>query len=142
MPQAKKPRVKRGKKKAGPTGADKAKVLAAWLDEKQAETLVVLDVAALCSVTEAIVVASAKGVRHAQALADAALDKAGEQGFEYLGMEGYQTGGWILLDLNDVIVHLFQKDMRLFYNIEGLWAEAESVEWAAVPAKGRKAGEG
>jgi ribosome-associated protein len=57
----------------------------------------------------------------------------------YLGMEGYQAGSWILLDLNDVLVHVFQDGSRSFYNLEGLWAEAREVE-LALP--GAAAGDG
>jgi ribosome-associated protein len=139
VPEVKKPRAGRGGKEAGLSGPAKAKLLAARLDEKQAEDITILDVASLCPVSEAVLVASAKGVRHAQALADAVLDKAGEQGFEFLGMEGYQAGAWVLLDLNDVIVHVFQREARLFYNIEGLWSEAETVDWTPAPAGKPKA---
>ena len=73
-------------------------------------------------------VVSAKGVRHAQSLADNTLEKLAAENIEYLGMEGYQTGDWILLDLNDIIIHIFQEDNRGFYNVEGLWSEGKRVE--------------
>ncbi|GAB6178240.1 ribosome silencing factor [Desulfobaculum senezii] len=104
------------------------KRVAVWLDEKKGRDVVALDVAGLCSITEGLVVVTAGSVKHAQALADHVLDRSGEEGVEYLGMEGYKTGGWILVDLNDVLVHIFQDDTRGFYNLEGLWAEAEKVE--------------
>lgn len=107
--------------------ADKAKDMALWLDEKQAESVVVLDVAGLSPVTDMVVVASAKGVRHGQALADWVLKRSGEEKYEYLGMEGYKNGSWILMDLNDVMVHLFQEEVRHLYNIEGLWAEGARI---------------
>jgi ribosome-associated protein len=43
-------------------------------------------------------------------------------------MEGYQTGEWILMDLNDVLIHIFQSELREFYNIEGMWSEARRIE--------------
>ena len=61
-------------------------------------------------------------MRHAQGLADHILEEAGRANYEFLHMEGYQNGAWILLDFNDVIVNIFQKDARLLYKIEGLWA--------------------
>ena len=55
-------------------------------------------------------------------LADHVLEEAGRANYEFLHMEGYQNGAWILLDFNDVVVNIFQKDARLLYNIEGLWS--------------------
>lgn len=105
----------------------KSQLLAALLDEKQGENIIVLDVTGICPIAEHIVVVSARGQRHAQSLADAALHLAKEKNFISFGMEGYDTGTWILVDLNDIIVHIFQEDLRKFYNIEGLWAEGKRV---------------
>ncbi|MEW5773101.1 MAG: ribosome silencing factor, partial [Thermodesulfobacteriota bacterium] len=102
--------------------------VAVWLHAKKALDIVALDVAGLCSVAEGLVLATARNVRQAQALADHVLKTAGEEGISYLGMEGYRAGGWVLLDLNDVLVHIFQEDTRRFYNLEGLWADAAPVE--------------
>ncbi|HWR03164.1 MAG TPA: ribosome silencing factor [Humidesulfovibrio sp.] len=105
----------------------KSQLLAALLDEKQGENIIVLDVTGICPIAEHIVVVSARGQRHAQSLADAALHLAKEKNFVSFGMEGYDTGAWILVDLNDIIVHIFQDDNRKFYNIEGLWSEGKRV---------------
>ncbi|MGE4505717.1 MAG: ribosome silencing factor [Desulfovibrionaceae bacterium] len=121
---------------------DKARTLASWLDDKQATGIVAMNVASVCPITEYIVVATARGARHAQALADALLESAGEAGMEYLGMEGYRSADWLLMDLNDVVVHIFQEELRSLYNIEGLWREGEVLELcAAIPrAAGSMAG--
>ena len=71
--------------------------------------------------------ASAASVRQAQALADHVLACCGDHGFSYLGMEGYRTGQWVLVDLNDVLVNIFQEDQRSFYNLEGLWSEGKPI---------------
>ncbi len=98
-----------------------------WLEEKQAKDMVALDVSKVCNVTEALVVVSAGSSRHAQALADGLLAKLAEHGIELMGMEGYRTGTWILIDINDVLVHIFQEEYRGFYNVEGLWTEGETI---------------
>jgi ribosome-associated protein len=113
--------------------AEKGLLLARLLDEKQGEEIVVLDVTGVCPITEVLIMVTAKGQRHAQALADALLHLAKERTIASLGVEGYQTGSWILLDFNDVIVHVFQEDLRRFYNIEGLWSEGRRVDWS-LPA--------
>ena len=107
---------------------EKLQLISEWLDEKQAIDVVAIDVTGICPISEIVMVVSAKGVRHAQSLADNTLEKLAADNIEYLGMEGYQTGDWILLDLNDIIIHIFQEDNRGFYNVEGLWSEGTRVE--------------
>jgi len=107
--------------------ADKALLMAGWLYEKKAENIVVLDVEGVCPITEALIVVSARNTRQAKALADHVLDKAGAEGFVYLGLEGYRQGQWVLLDFNDVLVHIFLDEFREFYNIEGLWSEGKRL---------------
>ncbi|SNR60540.1 ribosome-associated protein [Humidesulfovibrio mexicanus] len=121
------------KKKANPTvpampTPEKSQMLAALLDDKQAEDIVVLDVSGLCPIAENIIIAGARGQRHAQSLADAVMDAVKDRKLVSFGVEGYDAGTWILADLNDVIVHIFQEDMRRMYNIEGLWAEGRRVD--------------
>ena len=114
---------------------EKSRMLATLLDEKQGEGISVLDVTGICPIAEHIIVVTGKGQRHVQALSDAVLQLAGEKKFLSIGVEGYQTGAWVLIDLNDVIIHIFQDDLRGFYNIEGLWSEGKRVDWlCATPA--------
>jgi ribosome-associated protein len=120
--------------------AEKATLLSLALSEKQARDVTVLDVHGHCPVADFIVVCTAKNPRHGRALADAALDRLGERKLEYLGMEGYRESDWVLLDANDVIVHIFQEETRRYYNIEGLWPEAarstvEAPRPEAAPAE-------
>lgn len=111
---------------------DKVELVCGWLDEKQGGEIVALDVAGLCSITEAIVVVSARSIKQAQALADHVLECCKAESVEFLGMEGFKSGDWILVDLNDVIIHVFQEDVRGFYNIEGMWSEAESIDISQI----------
>lgn len=107
---------------------EKALLVAGWLDEKQAEDIVIMDVTGISSVTDMTIVVSARGVKHAKALAENLLDKAAEENIEFLGMEGQKTGEWILVDLNDVLVHVFLDELREFYNLEGMWSEAPRID--------------
>lgn len=117
--------MKKEKKYNEISSADKAALVCEWLDEKQGDNIVTLDVGGLCSITEYICVVSARSLKQGQALADHLLDKCKEEHIEFLGMEGYKPGDWVLVDLNDVIVHVFQSELRDFYNIEGMWSEAQ-----------------
>ncbi|MGE4193140.1 MAG: ribosome silencing factor [Pseudodesulfovibrio sp.] len=107
---------------------EKARLVAGWLDDKQAERICAMNVAGMTSVTDVVIVVSARGVKHAQALASHVLEMASEENVEFLSMEGHKTGEWVLLDLNDVIVHVFLDELREFYNIEGMWTEAPRIE--------------
>lgn len=105
----------------------KCQMLAKLLDEKQGEDIIALDVTGICPIAEHLIVVTGRGQRHAQSLADAAMQLAKEHKLTSFGMEGYDAGTWILVDLNDVIIHIFQDEMRRHYNIEGLWAEGTRI---------------
>ncbi|GAB6035681.1 ribosome silencing factor [Fundidesulfovibrio butyratiphilus] len=106
---------------------DKVRLVAGWLQEKKAQNLTALDIGRICNVAEAMLVASVSSARQGQAVADHLLAMCAEHGVSFLGMDGYKTGQWILVDLNDVLVHIFLDDARTFYNLEGLWSEGEPI---------------
>lgn len=106
----------------------KVETIAKWLAEKKAKDIVALDIRDFGSITDILIIASGINIRHNQALADWILDKIAEKKWEYLGMEGYKVGNWILIDLNEVIIHIFSNETREFYNIEGLWRKAKKIE--------------
>jgi len=116
------------KKLAAMPVLDKLKIVGNWLHEKKGQQILGLDVREISNVFEGVLIVTAQNVRHAQALADYVLEKVGENKWEYMGMEGYKGGDWILLDLNDVIVHIFLADTRQFYNLEGFWARGKEVD--------------
>lgn len=107
---------------------EKALLVADWLDQKQGENIVIMDVTEISSVTNMTLIVSARGVKHAKALSEFVLDQCAEENIEFLSIEGQQAGEWVLVDLNDVLVHIFLDELREFYNIEGMWAEARRVE--------------
>jgi ribosome-associated protein len=92
--------------------------------DRKAEDVVALDVAALTSFTDAFVIATGTSDRHVKAVADAVVERAHELGRKPLGVEGYEGGEWVLIDLDDVIVHVFQGGKREYYDLERLWADA------------------
>ncbi|MFO7726888.1 MAG: ribosome silencing factor [Desulfonatronovibrio sp.] len=110
------------------TPQDKLVFLAGVLHDKKASDVLALDVSSYSSAFEGIVLASAQGKRHCRSLADNLLKQVKENNIEYLGMEGYQEGDWILIDFNDVIVHIFVRETRQFYNLEGFWAKGKIID--------------
>ena len=103
---------------------DKAASIASWLDEHKASDLVVLDVSGKSHLTDVVIIANADSIRQGQSLADGILKLCREENFEFLSLEGQAVGLWILMDLNDVVVHIFQRTARELYNLEGLWRDA------------------
>ena len=95
-----------------------------WLSEKKALDLLALSIPEKSCVAEAVVIVTASSIRHAQGLADSVLERCREVQYEFLRMEGFAVGEWILLDLNDVIVHIFQEETRKRYRLDDLWPEA------------------
>jgi ribosome-associated protein len=98
-----------------------------WLAEKKGGDILALDLSASNTFTEGLILATAGSIRHAQGLADHVLAESKAARFEFLRMEGYQAGQWILLDMNDVVVSIFQEETRELYRLEDLWKSAPVV---------------
>ncbi|MBE7025620.1 MAG: ribosome silencing factor [Ruminococcaceae bacterium] len=97
------------------------------LYDKKASDIEVLDIGALTIIADYFVIASATSQLQAQALADALTGKAAEAGIDLLRVEGLREGTWVLMDFGTVVVHIFKKDIREFYGLERLWADAERI---------------
>jgi len=98
--------------------------------EKKARDLVGLDVHQLTSFTDAFLLATGTSDRHVRSVADAVLEASKEMGRSPLGVEGYDEGRWVLIDLNEVVVHVFQEEVREYYDLERLWGDAPPIELA------------
>jgi len=95
--------------------------------EKKAEDPVVLDVRKLCSFTDFFVIVSGRSTRHVQGLAEAIEEEMRSKRLSTSSAEGLNEGTWVLLDYNDVVVHIFYSETRKFYDIEGLWHDAPRI---------------
>jgi ribosome-associated protein len=92
--------------------------------DKKAEDVTVLDVRGLTSYADYFVVMTADSDRQASAIADHLEQTMKAQGVAKVGVEGYETGRWILVDYGDVVAHVMNRESRGFYDLEGLWADA------------------
>ena len=91
------------------------------LEDFKAADITVINVSGKSSLTERMVVASGNSTRHVKSMAENLVVKAKTAGNAPLGVEGASEGEWVLVDLNDVIVHLMLPQTRAFYNLEKLW---------------------
>ncbi len=110
-----------------------AEFLANALADRKAENVVILGVEALVSYTSYVVVANGQSIRQVQALASHLERATRNEGVRPLGTEGVDGGGWALLDYGDAVVHIFRHEERDFYDLEGLWTDAQRVEWQPAP---------
>jgi len=115
-----------------PARSSLTEVVRAALDDLKAQNVAVLDVSGLTDVTDTIVIASGTSDRHVKSLAGRVLERAKEAGFRSIGVEGERDGEWVLVDLQDVIVHLMLPRVREFYALEKLW-DVRSAGRAATP---------
>ena len=104
---------------------DLCKKIVSILDEKKGSDIVVLDISEISVLSDYFVLVSAENARQLEALKDAVEDAVQ---LDNRKAEGESSSGWILLDYKDVIVHIFDKDTRSFYNLEKISSDAKRVE--------------
>ena len=97
------------------------------LDELKAFDIKALDVRGLTDITDTMVVASGTSDRHVRSIADRVVQRCKEAGFRPFGIEGDRDGEWVLLDLNDLVLHVMLPRVREFYALEKLWAANEAA---------------
>ena len=102
------------------------------LDDVKAHNIVKLDVRNMTPVTDYMIVASGTSSRHVKALVDTVAEKAKQAGYRPIGVEGQEGGEWVLLDLQDALVHVMLPKVREFYNLEKLWSLRPTGDLAAT----------
>lgn len=138
---AKKAAVKKGPRKSAPAAKTKApaggvvKVVEDALDEMKAVNVKVMNVQKLTDITDTMIVASGNSDRHVRSIADRVIEHAKKAGFRPMGVEGERDGEWVLVDLQDVIVHIMLPRVREFYRLENLW-DVSAARREATEARG------
>lgn len=98
-------------------------------DDKKAEDILIFDVKNLTFIADFFVICSGLNNRQLQSIAGEIELKLHSYGIHWVGIQGYSDARWILMDYGDVIVHLFDRDMRHFYDLELLWGDAQKLPW-------------
>jgi ribosome-associated protein len=140
---AKAPAAKAGPKKSASVVAQPAKpapvpavvdLVEHALGEMKAANVKVLDVRELTDIADTLVIACGNSDRHVRAIADRVVEEAKKSGFRPMGVEGERDGEWVLVDLQDVIVHIMLPRVREFYRLESLWDVSAARREAAQSA--------
>jgi len=101
-----------------------AKKIMTILEEKKATDILALDISEISTLADYFILASAENVRQLDALEDAVEEDVRLE----VNKEGESSSGWILMDYRDVVVHLFTKEQRAFYDLEKIWSDAKRME--------------
>jgi len=92
------------------------------LEDVKGKDIVTLDVSDLTDVMDTIIVATGTSTRQVKGLANNVMDDGKKAGFRPIGIEGMDTGEWVLVDYGDIVLHVMQPDTRAFYELEKLWS--------------------
>ena len=122
------------------TTAGKKKLVISALDDIKAHDIQAIDVRKVTSICDWIIVASADSARQTKALARHVRDRLKDSGSAIVGVEGEEGGDWILVDAGDVVAHVMQPAVRVYYNLEELWSDGrfDKLVNSSAPVKTRK----
>ncbi|MBT2677421.1 ribosome silencing factor [Mesobacillus sp. AQ2] len=93
-------------------------------DDKRAEDIMVLNMKGISLIADYFIICHGNSDKQVQAIAREIREKAEEQGYGLKRMEGFDEARWVLIDIGDVVVHVFHKEERSYYNLERLWGDA------------------
>ena len=96
--------------------------------EKKAFGILILDLRNRSDLTDYFIICSGNSTLHVQAVVDSILEKTFQADYKYNVVEGYSPGNWVVIDLGEVMVHVFQKEVRSHYDLERLWGDVPVIE--------------
>jgi ribosome-associated protein len=105
-----------------------AKLAYEALDEKKGEDIQIIEIKDISIIADYFIIANGTNSSQVDALVHSVTDKLGRNGIEPKRIEGVRSASWILLDYGDVVVHVFSKEDRLFYNLERIWRDGRTVK--------------
>lgn len=107
-----------------------AKLAIKALEDKKAEEIKVIDISEVSVIADYFIIANGTNRSQIQALSDHVEETLGRAGVTLRQVEGYDNANWVLLDFHDVIIHIFDKENRLFYDLERIWRDGKTMEAA------------
>ena len=97
------------------------------LEDKKAEDITIIDISEVSVLADYFIIADSSNRNQVQAMADSAEEALGRAGYDAKQIEGYQSANWILMDYKDIIVHVFSKEDRAFYDLERIWRDGKQI---------------
>lgn len=107
--------------------AKMAKIAYEALEEKKGEDIKIIDISEISVMADYFVIANGMNMSQVQALVDNVEEKLHKAGFEMKRMEGNRSSTWVLLDFGDVVIHVFDSEDRLFYDLERIWSDGKVI---------------
>ena len=98
------------------------------LEDKKGEQIKIIDISNISVIADYFIIASGRNANQIKAMADEVDEKLGKAGIEPKQIEGYSGAKWILMDYRDFIIHIFNEEERLYYDIERIWSDGKNVD--------------
>lgn len=98
------------------------------LDDKKAEDIKIIDISGISVIADYFVIANGTNSSQVEAMVDEVTDALAKQKIHAERIEGIHSSGWILMDFNDVVIHIFSREDRLFYDLERIWRDGKAIE--------------
>ena len=110
------------------TSKELTKLAVAALEDRKAEDVTVIDISEISPIADYFIIANGTNESQVRALVDNVEETLGKAGYEVKQREGYGLGSWVLLDFGDIIVHVFDRENRVFYDLERIWSDGKQVD--------------
>lgn len=104
------------------------------LSDKKGEDITVIDIRNVSVMADYFIIASGTNSSQVQAMVDNVEEELGKKGYACRQLEGYRSANWILMDYGDIIVHVFDRDNRLFYDLERIWRDGKTIDVETLEA--------
>ncbi|MBE5847676.1 MAG: ribosome silencing factor [Lachnospiraceae bacterium] len=110
------------------TISEYVKIAVEALEDKKAQDIRIIDISEISTIADYFIIAGGDNRNQMQALANNVEEKLGKAGMPLRQIEGYDTANWILMDYHDIIIHLFDHENRLFYDLERIWRDGKLID--------------
>lgn len=111
---------------------DYVKTAVRAIEDKKGEDVRIIDISGVSIVADYFIIANGSSPLQVQAIADNVEEELAKAGLTEHKTEGYQSAGWILLDYGDIVIHIFSKEDRLFYDLERIWRDGKEIDPASL----------
>lgn len=110
------------------TSREAAKIVVNAMDEKKAEDIKIIEISEISIIADYFIIANGNNVNQVHAISDRVEELLAQKGIHPRQIEGYENANWVLMDYGDVIVHIFDKENRLFYHLERIWRDGKQID--------------